>query len=127
MKTNILFEPNVVYEDVVFSHKVLYYVNSVVSVPDTSYQYRDNQNGIVHTKSDKHNNNYYKAMDIALKFRQAFVPKMAYKELKRYPYTEAFELKIFGIKIFKIRKYGYTKIIYIFNLFWWIFFFNISN
>lgn len=54
IKTQILFPEGKTYEDIACAIKMIYYLNGVVTVPDTGYYYRKNPCSIVMTKSDKH-------------------------------------------------------------------------
>lgn len=50
---NLDFEPQIIYEDVIFTPKVLYYFNKLVTVPDTYYYYWRSTNSLVKQRSQK--------------------------------------------------------------------------
>ena len=52
-KRNIYFEPNVYFEDRLFTAQVLINLKTLVTVPNTYYNYWTNPNSIVKTKSKK--------------------------------------------------------------------------
>ncbi len=108
-KCGVLFEEKVLFEDILWSHKVVYYLKSLVTVPNTKYNYRDNPYSIVNTKSDRRELALYTNFQKALKFvNQNCIPT---NNLKHYRWYEKKEYKIFGISILKIKKYyGITQV-----------------
>ena len=51
LDTGIVFPAGRLYEDLYYTHKVLYYIDKVVSVPDVSVFYRKRSDSIVKTKN----------------------------------------------------------------------------
>lgn len=54
LKLNLEFPVGRFYEDICWSIKAVYYLNGLVTVPDSAYFYRRNPFSIVSTKSPKH-------------------------------------------------------------------------
>ena len=72
IKSNILFEENIKYEDVEFTHKVAFYLNRVVIQPKSNYHYRINQNGICQNSSSSsydYKNAFNKSLQFILKHK----------------------------------------------------------
>ena len=111
-RINLRFEPNIYYEDVEFSHKALYYMKKLVTVPEAVYYYRDNPVSIVNTVSKKHERDYYNSFFKALDFVQRKRIKIDYS---KYPYEYKNSIKILGLPIIVIKKYVNCKIFYLFD------------
>ena len=113
LKTKVKFEDGILFEDILFSHKIIYYLNKLVTVPGTEYFYRDNPLSIVNSKSDKAQSDYKNAIKKALCFRQK--NNLCTYNLEKYPYTEKWCLKILFIPIFTLKKYEYYYRFYLGN------------
>ncbi len=69
-KSNIRFEEGVTFEDIEFSHRVVYYLGFLVTVPGVNYYYRNTKYSIVNIHNDKYANDYKRAMNKSLIFMQ---------------------------------------------------------
>lgn len=121
-KSGVRFEEGVTFEDILFSHKIIYYLRSLVTVPGTKYIYRDNPYSIVNVPSDERKKDYKDAMQKALKFVQS--NNILVPNLTDYKYCIKREYSIFNIPILTIREYGDTDRFYLFGK---IYFFQIKN
>ena len=121
-KSNVKFEKGIYFEDIEFSHKIVYYLRSLVTVPNTKYNYRDNPYSIVNTKSDKQQYDYKYAMRKALEFVQQ--NNIIVPNLNIYRYNIKREYSLFGIPVLTIREYGSTDRFYLFGK---LYIFQIKN
>ena len=106
----IEFEPNVYYEDRMFTVQVLNETNSLITVPNTYYNYWTNNKSIVKTKSPKKNRdceytnekmiNYIKSNNINIDHFHTKIKKFG----------------LFGLTIAKIKYFKDKKEYKIFNL-----------
>ena len=102
-RSNIIFEDGKLYEDIVFSHKILHYLNKMVCVPNTYYYYHINQNSITNSQSEQHEHDLLSASRYIQKFVQE---KNICKGVGKHWYSDiVFELYFFKIPLFKIMKY----------------------
>ncbi len=108
---NLEFEPNVYYEDRMFTVQALNLTNSLITVPNTGYNYfRPNPNSIIKTKSEKKNQdnkytnekmiNYIKSNNINID----------------HFHTKIKKFRLFGLTIAKIKYFKDKKEYKIFNL-----------
>lgn len=103
MRTKLKFEAGVVFEDVLFTHKVVYYMNSIASTPNTIYFYRNNVNSIVNTNNDKYRNDYIEQFEKSLNF----VLKNGIRlNVTNYPYTSKTHFNFLNIPILVKKNYG---------------------
>lgn len=68
LKTGILFEPKVFYEDMEFTHKVLHNSNKLVTVPNSVYYYYERSTSIVNRKTKENEIQLDKARYKSLKY-----------------------------------------------------------
>ena len=121
-KCGVRFEEGVTFEDIIFSHKVIYYLNSLVTVPGTKYNYRDNPYSICNVPSDARKRDYKNAIRRALEFMQT--NNIIINNIRHYEFNIKREYTLFGIPIFTIREYGDTDRFYLFGK---IYVFQIKN
>lgn len=95
LNSKIFFPPGVIYEDLFFTPKVLFYLNKLVSIPDVAYYYRKRSNSIIKNRcsrakydkslAEKQMCNFLKAHNIKLEELDGYTKK----------------IKLFGITFFK--------------------------
>lgn len=123
LKLDIPFPAGKVYEDIRWSIKVIYYLENLVTVPESNYYYRKNQNSIVSVtkKSEKNMKDGDEAVDIMVQFAQEhnLTEILKNHKLKRK------KIKFCGLKIMEITEYYPNKKIY--KLFGFIPVFKISK
>ncbi len=112
-KSNVVFEEGVIFEDIEYSHKIIYYMDKLVTVPDTKYYYRYNPYSSVNIKSDKYNNEYKNAMNKTIKFIQE--NNIIWSRLKKFHYFKKESYNFLGLPIFKIEYLGDYKKYFVFN------------
>lgn len=95
-KFKFRFKEGMIYEDVILTPKLLYYMNSLVTVPKINYYYWRRFNSTVTQKNEK----ALKDAEIANKIAEEFIKEKNISIQKE----ETYRFKIFGITIFKIRK-----------------------
>ncbi len=105
-KSKLQFENGVTFEDIVFSHKVIYFLGKLVTVPDTNYYYRDNPYSIVNIRSEKRIADYKNAIAKALKFLQENNVRIS--NLSAYHYELKKSYSFVGLPILAVKKYGDT-------------------
>lgn len=114
-KCGVLFEEGALFEDILWTHKVICYLQSIACVSGVKYYYRDNSYSTVNTKSDKS----VKAMAVA--YRDALVfanhNNIAIRNLKRYQWDERVEYKLFKIPLMVVKKYYGISQWYLFGAF----------
>lgn len=102
-KRNIYFEPNVYFEDRLFTAQVLINLKTLVTVPNTYYNYWTNPNSIVKTKSKKKLKDSQYTKEKLMKYL-----KENNVNLDHY-YTKIKKFKILGLTFLKIKYYKYKK------------------
>lgn len=111
LKYNIRFIEGKVYEDIMFSHKALFYLDKLITVPDANYYYFRHSNSIVAKthKNKKFINDAKYAETLSEQFRiehNIDISKSA-ETVKKY--------KIFGLTILKIKARPNQKTYYFLN------------
>ena len=101
LKINIPFEENRYYEDIIWLVQVIYFLNGLVTVPNTFYHYRKNEGSIVTQKSRKHAEDRKYAENKVSEFMcEHNIPILV--PLKK---TERVKVALFGINFLKIEYY----------------------
>lgn len=113
-KSKLLFEEGMIFEDVEFSHKVLYYLDKMVTVPGTNYNYRDNAYSSVNVKSDKYICDYKYAFGKAQNFIQA--NNIIWNRMFNYHYTSKTSYRFIFLPIITIREWNNYKRYYLFGI-----------
>lgn len=110
---NLRFMEGMAYEDIIFTAKALYYMDKIVTVPGTNYNYLIRKNSIVATKSEKNEADNKKARSIAQEFCNQHNLNIDYSDaiVKKY--------KLFGLTIFKTIKEQGLKKYYLLTVFRW--------
>ena len=113
VKCNLKFEEGRYYEDIVFSPQSLYYLKTMVTVPDTYYYYWRHSKSIVRLKTKKTNDDKSWALKTAEDFLKSHNIDLSDNKThtKRY--------KIFGLSVFKISTKGKTRSYRLFNIIKW--------
>ena len=111
IKNKIKFIEGKVYEDVLFSHKALYYSGKLITVPDAIYYYFRHSNSIV-AKTHR-NKKFIKDAQYAEKLSEDFRREHNI-DISKYAETVR-KYKIFGLTILKIKARPNQKIYYFLN------------
>lgn len=108
-KNNLYFLEGRVYEDVIFTPKALYFMPSVVTVPDIYYYYWRTPNSIVATKNSANNKDKQQSsIDAELFIKEHGIDVESHCTItKRY--------KLFNILFLKTRQKGNKKQYLLFN------------
>lgn len=113
MKLNLPFPEGRFYEDVFWSIRVLYYLNGLVTVPDTVYYYRKNDTSVVRTKSSRKTADYL----ISEKDMLDFAKEKNLDILNGYKLGKRDKISVCGITLAKIfYYYPDVKKIYLFGI-----------
>lgn len=96
IKHELNFPAYMVYEDIWLTHKIIFYSNVLVSVPDVAYFYRKRLGSIVKTKSRKFENDYKTAENEMIRFFKEH--NIDTSNLK----TTVKKYKIFGLTLYKV-------------------------
>ena len=110
--SEIKFPEGMFYEDLLFSHQAIYFLPKLVTVPDTYYHQVDNPYSTMHRKDARRIN------DAKQGFRDCVDFVLRYKikiDLSDYPPQYSEWIKLFGLKLIKIRKWENVKRYYLFN------------
>ncbi len=113
-KLNLSFIEGMYYEDLVFSHQVLWAAGAAVSVPGTQYYYFSNPASTVNVYSEQKRQDYKRALELSLQLMAQNGMKAnvcAYSPIMKKDY------KLFGIKFLTIKDWGVKKCFYAFGLF----------
>ena len=113
-KIDLKFREGIVYEDLVFTHKVLFYMQNLVTVPNVTYYYYDNPLSIVNVDSEKSVADRNRAFIEAFQFVQDNCIKYE-KFYRKYKWDKKITYSILGIPILIIRKYCGYKYFYLFG------------
>lgn len=95
LKSKLEFKPNMIYEDIIFTTKILYYAEKLITVPNTKYYYFRHKNTLVKTKNKKAKKDFVTAQQECLKFFNEKNIDVSHWETKTKKY------KIFGLTVFK--------------------------
>lgn len=113
IKYNLKFEEGRLFEDLILTPKILFYLGKMVTVPDTYYYYWRHSKSTVAVKTEKRRNDMLYARQKAKDFIQEHNIDISSHE----PVTKRY--KLFGFTVFKVRKKGNKKIKYLFNIVKW--------
>lgn len=109
-KSGVKFEEGIIFEDCIYTPQIVYFLDQMITVPNTYYYYRRRNNSTVKQRDKKANNDniyaHQKATD--------FIKKHHIDISSHEPKTRRF--KICGITIFKIREKGNKKQYSLFNI-----------
>lgn len=113
VKSGVLFEEGRLYEDIDWSHKVVYYLNGLAITDSTHYLYRQNDDSIVSNKSEK----WLKDRSIAHRKTIDFLQSLPHDfgNMRDYDWTKMKTHKLFGITLMHIRTCGLYKLYYLFG------------
>lgn len=99
IKSGVKFVEGMFFEDIEYTIKVLYYLNKMVTVPNTGYIYREsNVSTVKKLVCDKKQDDLVKAKTSMINFAQSNGIKID----KKFRLIKKSEIKLFGIKILKI-------------------------
>ena len=113
-KVDLKFKEGILYEDIIFTHKVLFYMKDLVTVPNSTYYYYDNPLSTVNVDSEKRLTDRNRAFIEALQFVQDNCIKYE-KYYRKYKWDKKITYSILGIPILIIRKYCSYKYFYLFG------------
>ena len=105
---NLLFTSEFA-EDVMFSLRALYFLNKMVTVPDTYYNYRKNSTSFGGSKSVSKQNYALEERVKALNFITANKINIP---MTKFPTQNCIRCKIFNVTILKIKIWNTLKIVY---------------
>lgn len=110
---NLKFEEGRIYEDIIFTPQALYYLDKMVTVPDTYYYYWRSSNSTVTKKDEKSKQDLIYATQISENFiKEHNIDTSAHKaETKRF--------KFLGLTIFKIKTKNKNIEYNLFNIIKW--------
>ncbi len=112
-KLNLKFTENRFYEDVVFTPEILFYLEKLVTVPDTYYYYWDRPNSTVALKDEKHLNDKLWADEQSYAFfKEHNINIDEHKTMTK-------RMKFLGVTVFKIIRKGNLKKYKLFNCISW--------
>lgn len=105
------FQEGIVYEDLIYTPQAIYYLDKLVTVPNTYYYYWRTPNSIVTNKSKTYKDNLKYAKNLASEFIKTHNINVENHttKIKRF--------KLFGTTLFKIRTKGKKKQYILFNIF----------
>lgn len=106
------FKEGVYFEDVIWTPQILELANGLVTVPNTVYWYRVNQNSIVKKSSKKKQFDAYKAK----KFLIEFLASKGIEFPKKTRTLTKETISFVGIPIIKIKEYNNTLMYFLFGL-----------
>lgn len=113
-KVDLKFKEGILYEDIIFTHKVLFYMKDLVTVPKSTYYYYDNPLSTVNVDSEKRLTDRNRASIEALQFVQDNCIKYE-KFYRKYKWDKKITYSILGIPILIIREYCSYKYFYLFG------------
>ncbi len=104
LATGIIFPPGKLYEDLYYTHKVLYYMDKVISVCGINYFYRKRSDSIIRTKSSKAELDHLEGQNLI----DSFLTEHNIDVSKCR--TDTKKYKLFGLTFFKtIKKHNKRK------------------
>lgn len=109
---DIKFPEGMFYEDILFSHQVVYFLPRLVTVPHTFYHQVNNPYSTMHRMDSVRRNDYKQAVRDSVDFVQRYKINV---ELSNYPTLYTQWIKLFGLKLIKVRAWDNVKKYYLFN------------
>lgn len=113
--TKVRFEEGIIFEDLVFTNKVIYYMRKLVTTPLANYYYRKQKLSLMWGKSDKWLKDFNQAQQRALRFRQSINPEI--EDITEFDWTEIVKYKFYKWTILTVKTYGLSKLYYLFDKF----------
>ena len=113
LSANIFFEEGIFFEDLEFTHKVLFYMPKLVTVPDVKYYYRDNVESTVNFTSERHYADLFYAIKKCQKFIKTHYVRVGFKY---YNWLDKKVYKIFGIPVLIVKKNEFQTKAFLFGL-----------
>ena len=100
LKSGIKFLPNVMYEDIYYTYKVLYYIGRVVSVPNVTYFYRKRPGSIIKKNNKKAVNDRDNGrIEMEQFFKEHNIDVSDFQTVEK-------KFKMFGLTVFKTLRKG---------------------
>ena len=112
-KSGILFREYRLYEDIEWTHKVLYLANKVCASTFAKYFYRQHNSSIVAIKSKKWLEDRDLAWKNTIRFAQSIPTNVG--NMRDYDWSEMIDYVVFGILLLRIRICGFYKLYYLFG------------
>lgn len=112
-KSGVRFEEGVIFEDIEWTNKVIYYLRRLVTVPKAYYYYRWSPISLMIGKSDKWMKDFNHVMQKTILFRQSINPEI--EDITLFDWTTKTDYSLFGVTLFQIRTYGLYKQYYLFG------------
>lgn len=97
----LLFQEGKVYEDIVFTHKALYFLGKMVSVPDACYYYRYTSGSLANNKKNKPD--YLENFKLAIDFVKA--NNIVWKYIDKYPYYQKDKFIFCGLPVMTMKRF----------------------
>lgn len=115
-KINLKFQEGTLYEDILFSHKAIFYLKDFMTVPNSTYYYNENPLSIVNVESEQAVEDRNRECLKVVKFIQDNNIKIdKFDRHIVYKWSEKKTFSIFLIPIWVIRKYFNYKYYYLFG------------
>ncbi|MBR1424623.1 glycosyltransferase [bacterium] len=113
LNTGIVFKAGVIYEDIIFTAKILYHMKKLITVPNVKYYYFRHKNTLVKLNNNKSKEDFEGAKkEIREFFKQQNIDITSIEtQVKKY--------KICGVTLFKTRKKGCETEHKLFNFVRW--------
>lgn len=112
-KSGILFREHRLYEDIEWTHKILYLANKVCTSTSAKYFYRQHSSSIVAVKSKKWLEDRDLAWRNTIRFVQSIPTNVG--SMRDYDWSEMTDFVLFGILLLRIRTCGFYKLYYLFG------------
>lgn len=112
-KSGIRFREDRLYEDIEFTHKIIYLARKVCSSTSAKYFYRQHNSSIVAIKSNKWLEDRDLAWKNTIRFMQSIPTNIG--SMRNYDWSEMTDYVIFGILLLRIRICGFYKLYYLFG------------
>lgn len=107
--SGIRFKEGVNFEDIEFTHKVLYFLKKMVFVPNLYYYYRDTQFSVVNQLTETSKDEYFQAFHRAHNFVAKY--NINWKYDNNYPSKHRWIFNFLGLKLISIKKMGSDSLI----------------
>lgn len=108
---DLWFEEGVAFEDILWSTKVIYLLHKLTTVVGAKYYYRYNTISLMIGDSEKGYEDYHRAQQKALKFRQSL--DIPIEHIEYYEWTTKTCYKLFGKILLKVETYMNFELYYL--------------
>jgi len=112
--SKIVFEPHITFEDLLWTHRVINELNTLVTVPKAIYYYFETPNSITLVNSEKNLDDFYNANRQCIEY--SINNRIKIKDFKAYRPQKRIRVNLFGIRIFDLFLWDCVKVFFVLGI-----------